>query len=145
MRRKDMQPQAHHSWEVEPVAQQQQWDCESVLSLTSNLDNHPGLLREPGPPRNARRRQQIAVPAEELIKLSEKTGLPVGYTGRLGPGRIGPGCPAFEDASTGDGPTSVPEGRSAAPMRRKDESLEEKRDRKQSVKEAKARLTLICL
>ena len=45
---------------------QQQWDCESVLSLRSNLDNHPGTISE----QSSRRYK----PASGKIKLAAKTG-----------------------------------------------------------------------
>ena len=45
---------------------EQRWDCESVLSLRSNLDNHPGTILE-----QPRRRYQ---PAQGKIKLAAKTG-----------------------------------------------------------------------
>lgn len=47
-------------------APQQQWDCESVLSLRSNLDNHPGTISE----QSSRRYK----PASGRIKLATKTG-----------------------------------------------------------------------
>jgi hypothetical protein len=34
---------------------QDRWDCESVLSLRSNLDNHPASITEPHSSRRARR------------------------------------------------------------------------------------------
>ena len=42
------------------------WDCESVLSLRSNLDNHPGVISE----QSSRRYK----PASGRIKLAAKTG-----------------------------------------------------------------------
>ena len=33
---------------VDDAAQRERWDCESVLSLRSNLDNHPGKIQDPG-------------------------------------------------------------------------------------------------
>ena len=45
---------------------QQRWDCESVLSMRSNLDNHPGSICEP----SARKYR----PQSGKIKLAAKTG-----------------------------------------------------------------------
>ena len=45
---------------------QQRWDCESVLSMRSNLDNHPGTISE-----QSNRRYK---PANGKIKLAAKTG-----------------------------------------------------------------------
>eukprot|EP00128_Syssomonas_multiformis_P007792 Colp12_sorted_trinity150504_noHs@7728 len=47
----------------------EKWDCESYLSTYSNLYNHPKVLDAP-PPRQPK------------IKISEKSGLPVGVVGR---------------------------------------------------------------
>ena len=60
---------------------EQRWDCESVLSLRSNLDNHPGVISE----QSSRRYK----PASGKIKLAAKTGENRNemsgriYTGRL--------------------------------------------------------------
>ena len=45
---------------------EQRWDCESVLSMRSNLDNHPGVISEQ-PTRRYR-------PVGGKIKLAAKTG-----------------------------------------------------------------------
>ena len=47
-------------------APEQRWDCESVLSLHSNLDNHPGVISEQS---NRRYRS-----AGGKIRLAAKTG-----------------------------------------------------------------------
>ncbi len=47
-------------------APEQRWDCESVLSLRSNLDNHPGVISEQP---NRRYRS-----AGGKIRLAAKTG-----------------------------------------------------------------------
>ena len=47
-------------------APEARWDCESVLSLRSNLDNHPGTISE----QSSRRYR----PASGKIKLAAKTG-----------------------------------------------------------------------
>ncbi|KAK3749693.1 hypothetical protein QZH41_014975 [Actinostola sp. cb2023] len=46
------------------VAPKEQWDCESILSTYSNLYNHPTLIKE--------------MPKVKPIKLSSKTGIPLG-------------------------------------------------------------------
>lgn len=58
-------------------ATHERWDCESVLSLRSNLDNHPGQIVEP----LKSRKQATGSSVAGTIKLSAKTGLPVGYVG----------------------------------------------------------------
>ncbi len=111
--------------------EENKWDCESVLSLRSNLYNHPGTITEPTsrPPRT--------------IKLG-KNGLPVGY---------GPGS-AFVSTKMGgineldeDGDDREDDGDEeqlmwARPMtgpnvRNKGETAEEKKARKAAVKAAK--------
>ena len=103
------------------------WDCESILSLRSNLYNHPGTITEPNskPP--------------QTIKLG-KNGLPVGY----GPSngfvstrmeKIGEGGESDGD-DNGDGvvwskPSTGPN------IRKKGETADEKKARKAAVKAAK--------
>ena len=47
-------------------APEQRWDCESVLSLRSNLDNHPGVISE-----QSNRRYRAA---GGKVRLAAKTG-----------------------------------------------------------------------
>ena len=112
---------------------QNPWDCESVLSTYSNLDNRP---KEIG---NSRRRKK-KIRGKELIKaglegveeevgerfekiqLSGKTGLPINIQGQ----------DDFED-SMGQGEGGGGENKGEG--RKKGESKEEKKARKQKVKE----------
>lgn len=43
---------------------QDRWDCESVLSLRSNLDNHPASIAEPSSSRRLRRQVPLIVLAD---------------------------------------------------------------------------------
>uniref|UniRef100_A0ACD5YLA8 Uncharacterized protein n=1 Tax=Avena sativa TaxID=4498 RepID=A0ACD5YLA8_AVESA len=57
------------------------WDCESIVSTYSNLDNHPGKIQTPGNPKN---RLPKVFPGEtattkDIIKLHGKEKLPVDY------------------------------------------------------------------
>ena len=57
------------------------WDCESIVSTYSNLDNHPGKIQTPGNPKN---RLPKVFPGEtattkDIIKLYGKEKLPVDY------------------------------------------------------------------
>lgn len=112
------------------------WDCETVLSLRSNLDNHPGTICDNagggGPGR---------------ITLSSKSGMPVGFVG-LGRGQRGDlgaiaegdGAPDSDeemdeaewDGEDGDGNLGATRGRGAHK-----ETKEERKARKAAVKEAK--------
>jgi len=56
------------------------WDCESIVSTYSNLDNHPGKIQTPNP----RNRLPKVFPGEtattkDIIKLHGKEKLPVDY------------------------------------------------------------------
>ncbi|CAN6306488.1 unnamed protein product [Urochloa humidicola] len=57
------------------------WDCETIVSTFSNLDNHPGKIETPGIPK---RRLPRVFPGEtattnDIIKLHGKEKLPVEY------------------------------------------------------------------
>lgn len=57
------------------------WDCETIVSTFSNLDNHPGKIETPGIPR---KRLPRVFPGEttttnDIIKLHGKEKLPVEY------------------------------------------------------------------
>lgn len=109
-----------------------QWDCESILSTYSNLDNHPVRITEP---RRQPRKKPETLPTSpdespgagrELprrIVLSTKSGMPVGVLQSS----------AESTASDGRSIGSAPENKGAG--RRKEESKEEKRERKSRVKE----------
>mmetsp|Transcript_4290 Transcript_4290/g.12743 ORF Transcript_4290/g.12743 Transcript_4290/m.12743 type:complete len:482 (-) Transcript_4290:168-1613(-) len=109
-----------------------QWDCETVLSTYSNLDNHPSTLKEPARRRGRQRGKAAAAAAQEAassspagparILLSEKTGLPVGVLGSV----------SRTTAADAEGPSEVRDNLGAA--RQKTESKEEKQARKQRIK-----------
>lgn len=100
------------------------WDCETVLSLRSNLDNHPGTI-DTGP--------------RGKITLSAKTGLPVGFVGarplaEVAEGSEGSGEEGSEGGSGGsEGDVPV----NAGQARPRGETAEERRERKREVKEAR--------
>lgn len=110
--------------EVDPTAG---WDCESVLSLRSNLYNHPGTITEPGRSRKA--------PPSGMIRLN-KDGIPMGVL----PSKYAQqrqaqnGEQEEEDGLVGGKKKIVP---TAVMERKKGESAEEKRARKNAVKEMK--------
>jgi protein LTV1 len=108
--------------EVDPTAG---WDCESVLSLRSNLYNHPGTITEPGRSRKA--------PPSGLIRLN-KDGIPMGVLpskyAQQQQGQHG----QEDDGVAGGRKKSVP---AVVVERKKGESAEEKRARKNAVKEMK--------
>ena len=106
------------------------WDCESILSMRSNLYNHPGTISEPSTrAATSRQRQQPSSAAAGVIRLN-KFGIPITQ------GVVGP---THNDSNEGDGG----EGKKSKTAtgfvseRKKDESAEEKKARKAAVKEAK--------
>ncbi|ETV64489.1 hypothetical protein, variant 1 [Aphanomyces astaci] len=53
-----------------------QWDCETIVSTYSNLDNHPTMIREPSKTSKKKTKaQKIAL--SSTIVLSSKTGMPL--------------------------------------------------------------------
>jgi protein LTV1 len=108
-----------------------QWDCESIISTYSNLDNHPVRINEPKREPRSKKAAPSASSAEpavadrespKRIVLSAKSGMPVGVFPATQPQEPeGPGAEgALENKGTG---------------RSKGESKEEKRARKSRVKE----------
>jgi len=107
------------------------WDCDSILSTYSNLDNNPKLVGRSGKRRNKKKKTKkgfdlseasIAEERPVQILLSNKTGLPLGVL----PGPKG----LFEEREQ-ETFVSVNKGEA----RRKDESTEEKRSRKLLLKQ----------
>ncbi len=105
------------------------WDCESVLSLRSNLDNHPARIAEPAHSRKPRTGFGAAPDAGRpaRIVLSAKTGLPVIKADSAGARRQGGEQPGPSNSA----PPAV--------QPRKDETQEQKKARKAATKEANVR------
>lgn len=107
-----------------------QWDCESILSTYSNLDNNPVTIGTGGRRRKKKNKKGSSVaPSEDdesaqrqnqQILLSDKTGLPLGV------------LPIREQDDDGGMETYVSVNKGEA--RTKDESKEEKHMRKLTVK-----------
>ncbi|RLN90058.1 hypothetical protein BBJ28_00022881, partial [Nothophytophthora sp. Chile5] len=107
--------------------EREQWDCETIVSTYSTLDNHPTLLREETPAsRRKKQKQQLqgeaAAPVDarkQKVALSRKTGMPLGV---------------FETVAAAN-PTK-PKAKKAEeqPTRHKGETKEQKRARKATVK-----------
>jgi len=114
------------------------WDCESILSTYSNLDNNPTTIgnssrrrrRKPPKKRGGLHNDDSSKPDEhETIRLSEKTGMPLGIfpSGPDGDYTDASYCPTYDGAETY---ISVNKGE----KRFKDETAEEKKLRKLNVK-----------
>ncbi|TYZ68853.1 hypothetical protein PybrP1_013104 [[Pythium] brassicae (nom. inval.)] len=117
---------------------EEEWDCESIVSTYSNLDNHPTVLREENPQRKKKKARAgaAAMDTEALeaavagkrstVVLSRKTGMPLGV---------------FESAkkekeAVAEAAADV--AAAAATVRDRAESKEEKRARKEAVKALKS-------
>ena len=119
-------------------------DCESVVSTYSNLDNHPRLL---GATRRDGRttklpRQSSEMPTAPFIKLSKKTGLPIGALGRYDDDdddddtdseENEDGEENYEEGGDEYGEADVPRANLGV-KRAKKETAQEKRARKKAVK-----------
>lgn len=105
------------------------FDCESVLSTHSNLDNNPTTI---GASRSRRRRRQNTNPLPGVpqpstaIRLSNKTGLPIGIMG-----------PVKDEEDDYVGLTSAVSSVNMGLARNKKETVEEKRSRKMALKHDK--------
>mmetsp|Transcript_11520 Transcript_11520/g.23706 ORF Transcript_11520/g.23706 Transcript_11520/m.23706 type:complete len:654 (+) Transcript_11520:37-1998(+) len=133
------------------------WDCESILSTYSNLDNNPVVIGRETSSRRKRRGKKkdknyngmdgadSVIPEEEPVKihLSNKTGLPLGvfddrnHTAGSGVGKgnrnNNPEDEYYDDNYYGESDTFLSVNRGEA--RNKTESAEEKKMRKLAIKE----------
>uniref|UniRef100_A0A0D9VUG9 Protein LTV1 homolog n=1 Tax=Leersia perrieri TaxID=77586 RepID=A0A0D9VUG9_9ORYZ len=105
------------------------WDCETIVSTYSNLDNHPGKIQTPG---NHKKRLPKVFPGEtattkDIIKLQGKEKLPVEYL----PQRKRNGVKEKKTKPT-EAPTDENFNKGA-----QKETKEEKKARKAAVKEEK--------
>jgi protein LTV1 len=116
------------------ISSRNPWDCESILSTYSNLDNNPVVIG-----RSSRRNkkkskkktsidEESAIPEDKPVKiqLSNKTGLPLGVFDK--PNNAGQEQDYYDESDTY---ISVNKGEA----RNKNETLLEKKVRKISVKE----------
>nr|GMC47871.1 protein LTV1 homolog [Ipomoea batatas] len=113
------------------------WDCETIVSTYSNLDNHPGKIEVPG----ARRKKKLASIPEAsnssapIISLKGKEKLPVDFLPNRGKDSSGKKERKKQVADEEDSAKSK-----AEQLKRKQhgqESKEEKKERKAAVKEEK--------
>lgn len=111
--------------------EEKKWDCESILSTYSNLYNHPKLINEP---------------ARKLrIQINPKTGIPENVLSENTSKLTAKALTKLntEEAPSGSGPKSlcaesVISTLSVLSIRPKDETPEEKRERKKLLKEYRA-------
>lgn len=102
------------------VTEKENWDCESIVSTYSNTENHPLMIKRP------------SKTSTKPIKLSSKTGIPIGYF----PTREKPeAVQEEEEEEEGEGDEVVRGNLGVA--RNKSETKAEKQARKKEVKEAR--------
>lgn len=108
------------------TAPREKWDIESMASLRSNLYNHPGTITEPGT------RKGAASPG--MIRLN-KDGIPMGV---LPPRFVSAKQEAIDEEEDDEDDSDEDEMRVLSiPERKKGETAEEKKARKNAVKQAK--------
>lgn len=103
------------------------WDCETIVSTYSNLDNHPGKIGAPGVTRKKKLAETVSAAlssSSQIISLKGKEKLPIDFL----PGSRKPAAEKVKDLST---------ARTEQYKRKKhgQESKEEKKERKAAVKE----------
>ncbi|ODN05253.1 Protein LTV1 [Orchesella cincta] len=100
----------------------EKWDCQSIISTYSSTKNRPKMIKEPS--------------KRNLIKVSTKTGIPVGVLGKGGLTKDNLKVLDHEyneEHGTPDRAKTMMSG--VTSIRSKNETSQERRERKQSVKE----------
>lgn len=123
--------------EIRHLPEAEKWDCETVLSLVSNLDNHPGRIRSDAGPlrrRPALRRGAEGGAVKGPIVLS-RGGFPMDAVKARG-GAGGEDARLSDDASMDSGEEDSEE-EAANLQRTKGEDPAAKKARKEAAKEAK--------
>lgn len=102
------------------------WDCETIVSTYSNLDNHPGRIGAPGIARKKKLTETISEALKRnnnnVISLHGKERIPVDY------------LPHAKSAPKEKVKVAV---KPEQPKKRQEESKEEKKERKSAIKEEK--------
>jgi protein LTV1 len=107
--------------EVDDNEEQKKWDCETIISTYSNLENHPRLITEPITLKGLKRKKKI--------ELSQKSGIPLGILEKK--------KKQVEEDSEDEEEDDDEEVDDRGKSRNKQESKEEKKLRKAQVKKAK--------
>ncbi len=113
--------------EVEDEEEQKRWDCETILTTYSNLENHPRLISE------SITLKGLAKKRKQQIQLSQRSGLPIGVIPvKKKPEKEEESDDEYTD-DDGEEEVEMNEGRA----RPKKETKEEKALRKKMVKQMK--------
>jgi protein LTV1 len=119
------------------------WDCESVLSMRSNMSHQPGRIGDEGGQRRPRRRRDNAAAAPHaraIVELSAKSGLPLGVPGVIARTALTLAAADSADAGSSASDADTQEGAEALNLgvaRTRDEKVEDKKARKAAVKASK--------
>jgi protein LTV1 len=105
-------------------APQERWDCESILTLQSDFSRQPGCIAQ----EERRWQRPRAAPDRSAVRLSAKTGLPLGVVGGRAQSRRG-ACAAEDEEG-------VAQGVNLGEARKRGEAGEDKKARKAAVKDA---------
>lgn len=122
--------------------EEEQWDCETIVSTYSNLDNHPTILREENVNKRKKKRSALAnmdhdalvaaangnAPNNKTIVLSKKTGMPLG---------VFETAKKEEEREINAKAAAEAEAIALLSKREKSETKEEKKARKEAVKQLK--------
>jgi len=121
-------------FEEEEVVEEEHWDCETILSTYSNLENHPTVI---GELKKKKKKPQ-------RITLSDKTGIPKGVLNQKGGNKLSTvaeggegGEGSEEDEEEDEEEEFDPTSENLGVARNKGESKEEKKLRKEAAKQAK--------
>lgn len=124
-----------------PDPNEKKWDCESILSTYSNIYNHPKLIDEP----KRQRSRKVSTTQQDRILIDTKTGLPMGVLNNDNMQLTTKTLAMLaknsnENHSDGLAPKplcakTLASTLSVLSIRPKDETVEEKRERKRLVKD----------
>ncbi|CAH0515549.1 unnamed protein product [Peronospora belbahrii] len=128
--------------------ERERWDCETIVSTYSTLDNHPTVLREEAPTRRKKKKQPVMASVamgdeicKQKVTLSRKTGMPLGVFEAAAPFRAKGNKqqePEMSRRQKGE-TTEQKRARKAAVKMEKVIRRSEKRDTKLAFKEEEAR------
>ncbi|BBN20026.1 protein LTV1 [Marchantia polymorpha subsp. ruderalis] len=109
--------------------EKEHWDCETIVSTLSNLDNHPGKISAPGPMKHRIKLQDLEKSDTGIIRLGGKQKLPLDYLPKRAL------APVKEDEKLAVSGKSEPSSEAKKTLSRAGETPEEKKARKAAIKE----------
>lgn len=122
------------------IVERDEWDCETIVSTYSNLENHPGLLKAPP---SRRKKKPVAPPPEPIPEDNEgpatqirlaANGFPVDYMPRREKAERGAEGDSDDEGEDDD---ELVDDEWRSNITRRGETAEEKKARKAAVKEGR--------